>query len=253
MRTRILAGFDSSVFCIPVCINNTSLVGTMFPRIPWQHQFPVATVLLQYFLAICIFFFYLYVKNTCRGEGKLDRCSAYFTEHHFLWKDLVCFPVFWMYSGLWIRQQTGEKALIFLLQFWRWPFFCNIKVGYSFDAHLSRIFPGPLYLQQHYSSFSSVSHWSAQPRLPCCVFMFSLCSDLYFRERLEEAVLGAAPSHHFKPEVFKAAHNVSLFPATWLKFFSLILSSHVWRLLGGNRLFVLYVNCDYWCLEWFSA
>lgn len=102
MRTRISAGFDYSVFCIPVFIYNTSLVGTIFPRMHWQHQFPVATVLLQYFLAICFFFFFFYlcVKNTCRGEGKLDQYSAYFREHHFLWKDLVCFPVFWVYSGL---------------------------------------------------------------------------------------------------------------------------------------------------------
>lgn len=70
MRRRISEGFNYSVFCIPVFIYNTSLVGTIFPRMHWQHQFPVGTVLLQYFLGICIFFFfYLCVKNTCRGEG----------------------------------------------------------------------------------------------------------------------------------------------------------------------------------------
>lgn len=60
----------------------------------------------------------------------------------------------------------------------------------------------------------------AQLRLPCCVFMFSPCSDLYFSERLEEAVLGAAPSPHCQPDVFKAVYHVSLFQATWLKIFS---------------------------------
>ena len=44
-----------------------------------------------------------------------------------------------------------------------------------------------------------------------------------FSEWLEEAALGAATSGHLKPEILKALYHFSLFQATWLKFFSLIL------------------------------
>ena len=81
----------------------------------WQYHFTLATVLLHCFLRIGIFTSIL--KNTCLGEEKLDQCSVCFTEHHFLVEKVGLFPSFWLYSGLWLKQQTVEKALLFFLFF----------------------------------------------------------------------------------------------------------------------------------------
>ena len=86
----------------------------------WQYQFTLATVLLHCFLRIGIFTSIL--KNTCLREEKLDQCSVCFTEHHFLVEKVGLFPSFGLYSGLWLKQQIVEKALLFFLRFF---FFLN--------------------------------------------------------------------------------------------------------------------------------
>ena len=83
----------------------------------WQYQFTLATVLLHCFLRIGIFTSIL--KNTCLGEEKLDQCSVCFTEHHFLVEKVGLFPSFGLYSGLWLKQQIVEKALLFFLRFFK--------------------------------------------------------------------------------------------------------------------------------------
>lgn len=99
--------------------------------------------------------------------------------------------------------------------------FCNIKAGFSLDENLSGTFPSQLIgikIRVHSSQSSrdlrGFIYGAVFSRFPCVLIWF-------FCQRLEELVLGAAASHHFEPEVFKAVYHFSFFQATWLKFFSL--------------------------------
>lgn len=208
MKTTISVDFDYSVFWISALIYNTSLVGTTLLQCIGNIS------LLQLWFCFNIFLeyaFYTSVKNMCLGEGKLNQSSACFTEHHFRWKSWACFPVFWLFPGLWVKQQITEKALLFFLQFCIWSLLCNIKMGFFSDENLIRILPSLLYLNQNESPLFSKSAWLS---LPYFIFMFSLGSYLYVSKSLEELVLEAAASHHFTPEVIKAFYHVSLFQDT---------------------------------------
>lgn len=175
----------------------------MFPRMHWQHEFPLATVLLQHFLGICIF--YLCVKNTW-GEGKLDQCSADFTEHHFLWKDLVCFPVFWFIlrslnqttncrEGYSLSSQSFEDGLSFITRQRGFPLM-NTLVGFSQVRFIYHNI-GVRSLQSNAGLHSFTGHvvFSCFPRVLLCFFVRGW--KRLYRELLPATILSQKSSRLF--------------------------------------------------------